>query len=143
MQLGRIHIAGLGRLSDASMKVRGKVTAVVGPNEAGESTLLRALASISNGEAFTDAPGGDVPRRTTPADDAPAATVYFALDADDYEAIGVIASETYGGGVTRKLEPIPRRPRSHRQPAADAASITIDRLREASSSAGEEAQAEA
>lgn len=150
MQLCKVRVIGLGRLSDATMKVRGKITAVVGPNEAGKSTLLRSLASLSNRQPFSDAPGGDIPRRTEPAANAPAIEISLALDVDDFEAIAGIGSETvpthltvtktYGGTVTRKLDPLPRRPRAHREPAAIAASHAVDRLREASSAADEEMQ---
>src|SRR5689334_17319007 len=93
MQLAMVRVAGLGRLADATMKVRGKVTAVVGPNEAGKSTLLRALASVSNGNPFTEGPGGDIPRRSSPEPSEVALEMTFALDADDQQALAHIPSE--------------------------------------------------
>jgi ABC-type multidrug transport system ATPase subunit len=65
-RLGRVRVTGHGRIANASMKIRGKVTAAVGPNESGKSTLLRALASASNGIPFNDGPGGDIPGEPRP-----------------------------------------------------------------------------
>lgn len=153
MQLGRVHVIGVGRLSDASMKVRGKVTAVVGPNEAGKSTLLRALASVSNSAPFTDAPGGDVPRRRRVGEDDIALQVFFALDADDQEAIAGIANETtpthlvaaklYGGRVTYKFEPVPRRLRAPRRLAAEAIDSILGELKELDDEISDESREQA
>lgn len=115
------------------MKVRGKVTAVVGPNEAGKSTLLRGLASISTNEPFTDVPGGDIPRRGSVTPDDIAIEVTFALDPDDKEAISGIGSATrpekltlskhYGGQITYRVAPPVRRARDRREAALQALAV--------------------
>lgn len=73
-------VQGAGRLVDASIKLGPRLIAVVGPNEAGKSTLLRALSRIETGDALAPAErsrGGHV-------DDASAfVSVHYRLDDDD------------------------------------------------------------
>jgi energy-coupling factor transporter ATP-binding protein EcfA2 len=136
VQLGRVSVAGLGRLANASMKVRGKVTAVVGPNEAGKSTLLRALAGASTSNPVSP---GDIPRRTKPEGEDAAVEVTFVLDADDQALLAGIATDsnpthivgtkTYGGDVSHALSPLARRPRAPRRAAADVAEGVIGDVR--------------
>ncbi|WP_141214565.1 AAA family ATPase [Rhodococcus sp. 06-1474-1B] len=128
MQLGNVHVVGVGRLADASMKVRGKVTAIVGPNEAGKSTLLRAIASTSWDTPIGDGPIGGIPRRTNPIPTDVALKATFTLDAEDQAAITHIPSEqkptrvlvekSYGGQVSYDIQPNGRRPRAPREKAA-------------------------
>lgn len=48
MRLTRVEVAGYGRIRNASFACDRKLTAILGPNEAGKSTLLRALLSLNN-----------------------------------------------------------------------------------------------
>jgi hypothetical protein len=47
MRLVRIQIVGFGRLTNSSFSADRKLTAVLGPNEAGKSTLLKSLLSLN------------------------------------------------------------------------------------------------
>ncbi len=53
MRLIKVEISGFGRLANVKVNLDNKVIAVVGPNEAGKTTLLKALAYIDNGKALT------------------------------------------------------------------------------------------
>lgn len=48
MRLVRVQIAGYGRLRHSSFSTERKLTAILGPNEAGKSTILRALLALND-----------------------------------------------------------------------------------------------
>ena len=52
MRLINAHVTGFGRLADAKANLDSKLVAFVGPNEAGKTTFLNALAFISGSEAL-------------------------------------------------------------------------------------------
>ncbi len=52
MRLISAHVTGYGRLIDTKVNLDSKVIAIVGPNEAGKTSLLEALAFIDSKEAL-------------------------------------------------------------------------------------------
>ncbi len=55
MRLISARIRGAGRLLDTTIKLDQKLVAIVGPNEAGKTTLLRALAYVDAADALSPA----------------------------------------------------------------------------------------
>lgn len=119
MRLAKAEFWGFGRLAQAKVNLDHKVVAIVGPNEAGKTTLLRALAYINNGESLTAAQrsrglGQDVP------DNADVVRVQFRLDDADRDAVSHLdldempselwLSRTAGPGeIGRQVLPPPRK----------------------------------
>lgn len=84
MRLVSAHIRGAGRLVDTKIKLDQKVIAVVGPNEAGKTTLLRALAYADR--------GGDMPlaqrsRSADVPDQTPIVSLRYLLSKEDQAAV--------------------------------------------------------
>ena len=117
MRLVSAKIKGAGKLVDSTIKLDQKVVAIVGPNEAGKTTLLEALSYVDRGGVW------DVSKRSraggAPVDDATAVvTLRYLLDETDREALADIglheAPREYrvtrraGGGVVHHVIPRPR-----------------------------------
>lgn len=87
MQLSEIDFNGYKRLSEASCNVDGHVIALVGPNEAGKTSVLRGLEWLT-------AEGREIPllareqnRKMRPAPQASVVRAHFRLGRDDIEAL--------------------------------------------------------
>ncbi len=119
MRLAKAEFSGFGRLADAQVNLDHKVVAIVGPNEAGKTTLLRALAYIDNGESLTVAQRS----RGLPsdiADDQVVVRVQYRLSEEDQAAVDHLdlndiptefwLSRTAGpGDAVRSITPVPRK----------------------------------
>lgn len=119
MRLTKAEFSGFGRLAEAQINLDHKVVAIVGPNEAGKTTLLRALAYIDNGESLTVAQRsrglpGDI------ADDHVVVQVQYRLSEGDQAAVAdfdlhekptdLWLSRTAGPGeLVRTVVPAPRK----------------------------------
>ena len=81
MRLISLHVLGYRRLLDVKVNLAGKIIAVVGPNEAGKTSLLDALARLDSGEAVLPQDLSRAHRPTGPE------TVYlraeYALEEED------------------------------------------------------------
>lgn len=84
MRLVKAEFHGFGRLAQGKVNLDNKVIAIVGPNEAGKTTLLRALAFIDNGAALS-AP--ERSRGMNVADDATVVRVQYMLDGKDQQHV--------------------------------------------------------
>lgn len=92
MRLTRIEFRGFKRLVNASCNVDGKLIAFLGPNEAGESSVLEGLAWLTDMSAeplpsYLRSRGG----RIDDATEVVRAT--FVLDAEDLSLLDDVASD--------------------------------------------------
>lgn len=119
VRLIKARIQGYGRLSDSKINLDGKVIAVVGPNEAGKTTLLKALALMSSSESL---PMPQRSRATSVTDDSVITSVDFVLGATDLDELldldldEVPTSLTVdrlaeGGAVMVAVKPVPAKNR--------------------------------
>lgn len=117
MRLVKAEVRGFGRLADGKVNLDSKVIAVVGPNEAGKTTLLRALAYVDNGGTLA---ASERSRGIDVADDATVVRVQYLLDDDDRAAVeehdledapqSLWLSRTAGTGATHlAVVPSPRK----------------------------------
>ena len=121
MRVSRIEFKGFRRLAATATNFDGPLTAFVGFNEAGKTTILHALAWFTEGGAISPI---DYNRSRQPtSDDTPIVKVYFELDDSDRESFAHIAMDNRpttlvlnrnrDGERYRKLMPGPRDQQSH------------------------------
>lgn len=84
MRLSNIEVHGYGRFENATCNVDGKVIALIGPNEAGKSSLLRALEWLTSSDAL---PASAKNRINPPTDDEAIVRATYILDQDDLALI--------------------------------------------------------
>lgn len=84
VRLTRIEFNGFRRLSQTGCNVDGKLMAVVGPNEAGKSSVLNGLAWLSENGALPD---GALIRDFVVEDDEAVVKAEFVLEEDDFAAL--------------------------------------------------------
>ena len=129
MRLASLRLAGFRRFADeTTIDLSPPVVAVVGPNEAGKSSLLNALSRVANEEPF---PEGDFSGRERPYDvDDPdeipmVLSAEFVVENEDRESLagipGAEAIRLYritkwaDGSVERSVVPEPERPVGERE----------------------------
>ncbi|NYD89171.1 AAA family ATPase [Sphingomonas melonis] len=123
MELFSVTLAGFRRFSQKTMlRTNGKVLALVGPNEAGKSSILDAIASLGNSDALALE---DVARGMD--EEAVEIVGNFLLDEDDLEAARLTGPRWMSVNKDRKGEqtygfdpPVPERDIRHRQTTIDA-----------------------
>jgi hypothetical protein len=103
MRLISARIRGFGRLVDTRINLDAKVLAVVGPNEAGKTTLLKALAHVDSTQAVA------APQRSRALDVEDSLMVVsleYVLNGDDHEALADLDLEEEPHSITvgRKAE---------------------------------------
>ncbi|MGF2948211.1 AAA family ATPase [Microbacterium alcoholitolerans] len=84
MRLVKAAINGFGRLAEGKINLDNKVIAIVGPNEAGKTTLLRALAFIDNRATLS---ASERSRHLNVPDDATVVSVQYLLDKEDQSSV--------------------------------------------------------
>lgn len=120
MRVTRIEFEGFRRLARASTNIDGLLTAFVGFNEAGKTSLLQALSWVTSGGALSAI---DYNRGRPPLSDKTAiAKVFFQLDPSDAAALAglkvelvptaLVLTRYRNGDTSLVLSPRPVRPRS-------------------------------
>ena len=84
MRVTRIAFRGYQRLVETSCSTAGKMIAFLGPNEAGKTTVLRALDWFSNGDEL---PAASHSSTRPPSPDEAVVEVTYWLDDDDLKSI--------------------------------------------------------
>ncbi len=128
MRLISARIQGFGRLADTKINLDSKVIAIVGPNEAGKTTLLKALAQVGSEAAVS------VPQRSRAVevkDDMTVVSLEYVLDDEDRNALAgldleespqfMTVGKAAGGAVTVDIRPLPVKALAPLKQAAKAA----------------------
>lgn len=136
MRVSRIEFKGYRRLTETGVGIDGSLTAFVGFNEAGKTSLLRALAWFTNGGALDPV---EYNRSRPPADDkTPVVKVFFELEAEDKAAFADVQMDNppttltlwrkRDGNRVRDLSPAPTRPAKPFREASDRLAAALARL---------------
>jgi predicted ATP-dependent endonuclease of OLD family len=115
-----VHIRGYRRLLDTKMNLDGKIIAVVGPNEAGKTTLLRALTRLDSHEKVS---ASELSRSRRPSAETQHVEAAYILDSDDQAALADLdlveapvrmsySRRVQGGVLLIGLQPLPKRRRT-------------------------------
>ncbi|MEH0109657.1 AAA family ATPase [Tersicoccus sp. MR15.9] len=136
VRVTRIEFRGYRRLADTASNIDGQLTAFVGFNEAGKTSLLHALEWFSSGSVLSEL---EYNRSRPPEDDsASVVKVYFELEDQDRAVFAHVPVEDApnscilyrrpDGGRTYEFRPRPRRPRGPFVEAADRLKSATKRL---------------
>lgn len=89
MRVVHIHFRGFQRLVDTGCNTDGKMIAFVGPNEAGKTTVLRALRWFTDGGELAPV---QVNKRANPQPDTAVVEVKYWIDDRDKEIVGSVGA---------------------------------------------------
>lgn len=121
LRLTKASVNGFGRIAAGSIDLTPRVVAVVGPNEAGKSTLLDALHYLT--DTSSTLPSTRRSRTAKPSDDTIVVKGIYVLEEHETQSFGDIDLEELprklelsrrAGETTRymQIEPLPQRSRS-------------------------------
>jgi predicted ATP-dependent endonuclease of OLD family len=112
VQLVRLNLSGFRRFLKADAHLHGRLMALVGPNEAGKSSLLDALEHLNTTDRFDP---GDLSHEMEFADDDTILRARFLLEQKDHDAIAhllggaearwFVLAKRRGGQLATALEP--------------------------------------
>lgn len=112
MQLVKLTVKGFRRFRDAEAQLHGRLIALVGPNEAGKSSLLDALRHLNEANAFDQR---EISRDQPIGPEDVVLSARFWLDDDDRTAIGhlpggkkakwYVRSKRRNGSFTSSIQP--------------------------------------
>ncbi len=140
MKLVWFEVKGYKRFAThEKVNLNEKLVAIVGPNEAGKTSLLRCLLHFNNDDAFVDSGGSqEISRGVEIADDDKVAEWSFALDADDRVALADVpeANDVRWYSIEKRkngkkyydLKPMPKRSLELRQQTATQLTVCIGRI---------------
>lgn len=97
MRLISARIRGWGRLADSKVNLDAKLVAIVGPNEAGKTTLLRALRHVDSGQRLEPALRS---RTRSVPDDEEVTIISYVLDDRDHERLADLDLAEYPDRMT-------------------------------------------
>ena len=153
MKLIWFEIEGYKRFFQKSkVNVDGKLVAIVGPNEAGKTSLLRCLHHLQTDDAFNAVGGSqELSRGKQVADDAIIAEWTFALEETDYERLAEIPNaesvrwyaiqKQANGKYIHQLTPVPDRPLADRLKAVGDLRTVVEAEQRASEQTDEQEDA--
>lgn len=121
MRLITARVRGAGRLLDTTIKLDQKLVAIVGPNEAGKTTLLRALAYVDASDSL--APSQRSRASTGIADSTPIVSLRYRVSDEDRKELEdleledaptefFVSRRADGDGPNFTVKPTPRKAES-------------------------------